>query len=74
VVPGVAKEHSAFIVKGQAVHREYLLFILGCLTLEDEGTKLHCNIRNHLPITVSYSRRLESSETLVWEPKISDRF
>jgi len=41
VVPGVAREHSASIVKGQAVHREYLLFILVCLTLEDEDTRLH---------------------------------
>ena len=74
VVPGVEKEHSAFIVKDQAVHREYLLFILGCLTLEDECTKLLCNIRYHLPSTVSYPGRLESSETLLWEPKISDQF
>lgn len=74
VVPGVAKERSAFIVKGQTVHREYLLFILGYLILEDEGTKLLCNIRKHLPSRVSYPGRHESSKTLLWEPKISDQF
>jgi hypothetical protein len=56
MVPGVLKEHGAFIFMGQ----EYLLI------LEDEVTMSVQNVWNHLPIdTVSYTRRHDSSETML---------
>jgi hypothetical protein len=56
IVPSVPKDHSGFILNGQAVK---------------EGITILKNYRNHSPKMVLHSRGLESLETLLSKPQIS---